>query len=50
MSDGIIDPRTDPSRVGDEVDEWDAWLEGDIDLNDLSPELQQRAREFLANG
>lgn len=39
-----IAPNTDPGNLGDTVDPWDAWLNGDIDSSDLPPDLAVQAR------
>ncbi len=41
-----ISTATDPTRIGDETDPWDAFLNGDIGLDELDEESQARAREF----
>ena len=42
-----IDTRTDPTRVGDEPDEWQEFLDGERGYDDLSdPSDQRRAAIF----
>lgn len=41
-----IDTSTDVTRLGDETDPWDDFLEGRIQLGDLDPADQERARRF----
>ena len=45
----IIDTRTDVTEVGDEVEPIDAWLLGDLDFADLSPQDQDAARKLVAS-
>lgn len=40
-------PYADPADDAELPDPWEAWLNGDIDLTDLPPEDQKRAREML---
>jgi hypothetical protein len=39
-----ISTATDPTRIGDETDPWDAFLAGDLDFADLDAENQALAR------
>jgi hypothetical protein len=41
-----LDTRTDTERIGDEVDPWDAFMEGVLDYADLDSEDQARAKRF----
>ncbi len=38
-----IAPNTDPNQLGDLVDPWDAWLNGDLPMNDLPKDLLEAA-------
>jgi len=46
MADVRISPNTDPNELGDQVDPWDAWLNGDLATEDLPEDLQEAALEF----
>lgn len=48
MADGKrIAPTTDPAETGDLVDPWDAWLNGDLAMDDLPEDLREQALEFV---
>jgi len=46
--DGTIDTRTNPDELGDTVDPYEAWMNGDIDYEDLSDEDKRAADALLA--
>jgi hypothetical protein len=47
MADVRISPNTNPDELGDQVDPWDAWLNGDLATKDLPDDLQEYASEFM---
>ena len=44
---GRISPNTDPNELGDLVDPWDVWLNGDLATEDLPANLQEYALAFI---
>ena len=45
----IIDTRTNPDELGDEVAPFDAWLNGDLDYADLSDEDKKAADNVISD-
>jgi hypothetical protein len=41
-----IAPKSDPDELGDLADPWDAWLNGDIAMEDLPEDLREAALAF----